>query len=239
MPVDTCGQHGGHRKDGQPCGRLVIAGTRRCRLHAGTSPARARAKGNVVLEVRRWGLDDATVDPGETLLRLVSQSAARVQLYSGLLADAYAAADRIAALSREHDLAVTESTEDDAAALQVARADLERVFTTGGVGVLIGHRYSSSAAGIYPAGEQIRGLAQLEADERERCAKFAALAVGAGIAERQVRLAERQASTLVAVLAGVLDELGHQVGDERVRAAVARQIERVTGARPAIEGVAA
>ena len=40
-------------------------------------------------------------------------------------------------------------------------------------------------------GEAIRGLADLEAKERERCANFASKAVAAGLAERTVRIAER------------------------------------------------
>jgi hypothetical protein len=43
-------------------------------------------------ELARWGLDSPEVDPGETLLRLVSQSAARVARYG----------DEIAAMVAEH-----------------------------------------------------------------------------------------------------------------------------------------
>lgn len=46
--------------------------------------------------------------------------------------------------------------------------------------------------GSYVAGEYIRSLAQLESQERDRCANFATKAIAAGLAERQVRLAEQQ-----------------------------------------------
>ena len=46
------------------------------------------------------GLGDVHVDPGETLLRLVSQSAARAEMYARLLEDAYEAAER---LKQSHD----------------------------------------------------------------------------------------------------------------------------------------
>jgi hypothetical protein len=48
--------------------------------------------------------------------------------------------------------------------------------------------------GVYVTGDAIRGLADLEAKERERCANFASKAVAAGLAERTVRIAERQVS---------------------------------------------
>jgi hypothetical protein len=71
-------------------------------------------------------------------------------------------------------------------------------------------------------GEYIRGLARLEAEERDRCATFAAKAIAAGLAERQVRLAERQGALLVEVLrasvAGLVPELQEQV----MRAAATR-----------------
>jgi hypothetical protein len=41
---------------------------------------------------------------------------------------------------------------------------------------------------LYKRGEYIRGLAVLEAQERDRCANFATKAVAAGLAERTVAL---------------------------------------------------
>jgi hypothetical protein len=61
---------------------------------------------------------------------------------------------------------------------------------------------------LYATGEQNRGLADLEAKERDRCANFAAKAITAGLAERQVRLAERQGELIVQVLTAVFDDLG-------------------------------
>ena len=48
--------------------------------------------------------------------------------------------------------------------------------------------------GLYVTGEAIRGLADLEAKERERCANFASKAVAAGLDER-IGLAERQGAS--------------------------------------------
>jgi hypothetical protein len=54
------------------------------------------------------------------------------------------------------------------------------------------------------AGEAIRGLADLEAKERERCANFASKAVAAGLAESTVRIAERQGQLMVEMVQAVL-----------------------------------
>jgi hypothetical protein len=59
----------------------------------------------------RYAIGDwvtSTSTPGEVLLRLVSQSSQRVELYAGLLAQAYDAAER---LSRAEDEAVWGATE--------------------------------------------------------------------------------------------------------------------------------
>ena len=64
--------------------------------------------------------------------------------------------------------------------------------------------------GEVKVGEYVRGLAQLEAAERERVAKWSAQAVAAGIATRQIELAERQGQLIADVLRAVLasPELG-------------------------------
>jgi hypothetical protein len=97
-------------------------------------------------------LGDSHVDPGEVLLRLVTQSAARAQRY----------ASELEALVDEEGLAAA----------------------------MVGEIEIPTKHGGYKAGEYIRGLAQLEAQERDRCANFATKAVAAGLAERQVRRAE-------------------------------------------------
>lgn len=59
-----------------------------------------QAKAAVRAELLGWDLGDATVDPGEVLLRLVTQSAARAERYAMLLEEAYEAAER---LKQTHD----------------------------------------------------------------------------------------------------------------------------------------
>jgi hypothetical protein len=61
-----------------------------------TSPPRAAVRAGVW----SWGLGDTTFDPGEVLLRLVTQSAARAERCAMLLEEAYEAAER---LKQAHD----------------------------------------------------------------------------------------------------------------------------------------
>lgn len=227
---NRCGHYGVKTRAGALCGQMVIAGTQRCKMHAGKSRLKAKAEGAVVVELRRWGLGDSTVDPGEVLLRLVTQSAARCELYAGLLGEAYDAAERL----REAG-----GGGFDAPTLEeAARQDLDRVFGHGGVAALVGKTYAADKqAGIFATGEAIRGLAKLEAEERDRCATFASKAVAAGLAERQVRLAEKQGGMLAAVILGVLADLGLPADGEQVRRLIGAHIARATGMpAAAIEG---
>jgi hypothetical protein len=192
----------------RPCDSHAITGGTVCWTHGGRAP-HVRARAAVVAEVARWGPGDSKVDPGEVLLRLVSQSAARAELYAALLSDAYDAAERLKEAHEAELLIETTEGEEERAATQVARADLRRIFTTGGVSALIGNTYDDSkTGGIYATGEAIRGLAKLEADERDRCANFATKAIAAGLAERQVRLAEKQVQLALGAIEAALEAAG-------------------------------
>jgi hypothetical protein len=95
--------------------------------------------------------------------------------------------------AQENGLDIEVPGDPDADTAVTARRDLDRIFNTGGVAALVGNTYGAAKdVGVYVTGEAIRGLAELEAKERERCASFASKAVAAGIAERTVRIAERQ-----------------------------------------------
>ena len=63
------------------CKRSAIPGGTVCGMHGGKAP-QVQRKALVRAEVMSWGLSDVTVDPGETLLKLVTQSAARAQRYA-------------------------------------------------------------------------------------------------------------------------------------------------------------
>jgi hypothetical protein len=227
-----CG-HYGHRskRTGDLCGANVITGTKACGRHSGKSRSKAKAEGAVVVELHRWGLTDATADPGEVLLRLVTQSAARVALYARLLEEAFDAAERLRA---------AESAPDGGDLAHTARLDLERVFNHGGVSALIGHTYAGTqTSGVIATGEAIRGLAKLEGEERDRCASFATKAIAAGLAERQVRLAERQGAVLAAVIGRLVDGLGLSADQRQmVPSLLSAAVAELTGQKT-IEGAAA
>ena len=211
-------------KAGDPCGAQAIAGTDACIRHAGVPTEQHKARGQVVVELSKWGISDRTLDPGVTLLQLMTQSFRRAELYGELLEEAYAAAERLA----QYDTAAlgdlppsVDSHADRDRALQ----DLERVFTTGGVSALIGHQYAADKdGGVFATGEAIRGLVTLEAQERDRAAGMAAKAVAAGLATRQVELAERQGQLVADVIRGVLQQLGHDLTDPDVLRVVSTQL---------------
>jgi hypothetical protein len=69
------------------------------------------------------------------------------------------------------------------------------------VSALVGNTYGAAKdVGVYRTGETIRGLAELEAKERERCANFAGKAVAAGLNERMVKIAEAQGELIAKLL---------------------------------------
>src|SRR5215217_667392 len=208
------------KHSGEQCKRKAIPGGTVCRYHGGNA-RQVKAKAAIRAEVLNWGLGDTTVDPGEVLLRLVTQSAARVERYAMLLEEAYEAAER---LKRAFDADALEIDEDKEMA-GTAREDLDRIFNTGGVAALVGNTYGAAKdVGVYVTGEAIRGLADLEAKERERCANFASKAVAAGLAERTVRVAERQGQLMVEMVQAALREV--DLSPEQAsafKAALARQ----------------
>src|SRR5215203_1973044 len=171
------------KQTGRQCKAKAIPGGTVCRWHGGAA-GQVKAKAAVRAELLGWGLGDATVDPGEVLLRLVTQSAARAEHYSRLLQEAFEAAER---LKQAHAAGaeIQAPSDEPADTAETARRDLDRIFNTGGVAVLVGNTYGAAKdVGVYITGEAIRGLADLEAKERERCANFATKAVAAGVAER-------------------------------------------------------
>jgi hypothetical protein len=118
---------------GQRCKRKAIPGGEVCRYHGG-SARQVKVKAAIRAEVMNWGLGDSG-RPGEVLLRLVTQSAARAQRY----------ASELEQLVHEEGLAAA----------------------------MVGEIEIPTKHGGYKAGEYIRGLAQQEAQERDRCSNFA------------------------------------------------------------------
>ena len=77
---------------------------------------------------------------------------------------------------------------------------------------------------------------KLYQDERDRLVRVAKAAIDAGVAERQVRLAEAQAQRIAQTVSAILRDLGHDLNDPRVRDVVrARLIEGTAAERPPAE----
>lgn len=167
----------GHKNDGTPCKGWRVPGSDKCRRHLPNPKARARAA--VRAEVISWGLDAPTVDPSDTLLKLISQSAARAQRYATELEQMVEGADNL------RDALVRQEFGE-----------------------------------FGPVGEYVRGLVVLEASERERCAKWCAQAITAGLNERMVRVAEQQISIAERALMAALADIG--LSAEQRREASAR-----------------
>jgi hypothetical protein len=129
------------------------------------------AKAAIRAEVLSSGLTDATIDPCEQLLRLVTQSAARAEM----------SAQELKALVDESP----NLREDLVAEIWVA----------------------TEAGDTYKAGEYVRGLARLDAEERDRCASFCSKAVAAGLVKKQTELAQIQGEMLMRSLQAVLDKV--------------------------------
>ena len=193
------------KQAGQQCKRKAIPGGTMCRYHGGGAQ-QVKVKAVIPAEVLNWRLGDTTVDPGEVLLRLVTQSAARAEQYSRLLQEAFEAAERLKQVL-DAGMQIDAPGDELADIAETARRDLDRISTPGGVAALVGNTYGAAKdVGVYVTGEAIRGLADLEAKERERCASFASKAVAAGLAERTVRVAERQGQVMVEMVQAALRE---------------------------------
>lgn len=175
-------------KGGGPCHGSRIAGLDACRMHAGISGKLAKAKGEAITA---WSAAGGQVDiaPADAVLGMLQMSWLRVHVYAALL-----------------EQQVAEAQEDGS-----GDGDPFREGGAPGVGVgagLVGQTYSGvKDIGIFATGEAIRGLAQLEAAERDRCVRFAKTAHDMGIADRQIQLAEEQGALLAGVIGRVLDAL--------------------------------
>lgn len=175
-------------RGGGRCHGPAIIGLDACRMHVGKRADLARAQGEAI---SAWSAVAAvaTIVPAEAVLGMLQMAWLRVHVYAGLL-------------------------EQQVSEAQADGPDDGDPFRDGGApGVghgagLIGNTYSGvKDIGIFATGEAIRGLAQLEAAERDRCVKYAKTAHDMGIADRQIKLAEEQGAVLAGVIGRILDAL--------------------------------
>jgi hypothetical protein len=185
-------------------------------MHAGQRAEVARAKGEAVTA---WSAlsGKATISNTEAVMGMLQMSWLRVHLYAGLL-------------EQQVREAQGDASGDDGEDLEVPGGKGER-----GAG-LIGKTLSASPGiGVYATGEAVRGLALLEAQERDRCVRFAKTAHDMGIADQQIRLAEQQGAMLAGVISRVLDRLGLS---EEQRRLVGTVVPEELRAAQAVEGAA-
>jgi hypothetical protein len=190
-PGRWCDQHSKQecakqRKGGGLCHGAAITGLDACRMHAGQRVEVAKAKGEA-LSAWRAVPGRPGVSPSEAVMAMLHMSWARVHVYAGLL-----------------ERQVAQAQELDGGQGLGGGGDPELGPGAG----LIGHtRSASPSVGVYVSGEAVRGLAGLEAAERDRCVRFAKAAHDMGIADREIRLAEAQGALLAGAISRILDGL--------------------------------
>lgn len=161
------------------CHGAALLGLDRCRMHAGEPLALAKAKGEAHRAAyTAWsalGMGSGAplvVDSATAVLGMLQVSWLRAHLYAALLAD---------------------QVDRDG----VGPAGVSEDGPMGDGTGLIGHRYAQGKEGApFATSEATRGLVDLEAAERDRCVRYAKTAHDMGIAEAQIRLAERQGEAI-------------------------------------------
>ncbi len=195
------------KRSGKPCKRPAGWGTDHpgvgaCKLHFGATPNHKKAAQVEVLrrEADRLGIP-LDVDPGEALLDLVSEAAGNVEFYRQL----------VAALP-------THPTPDSLEVDEEGKPHYRQ-----GTAGIYGRTYHQS--GI-PTGEaKPNVLVVMYDNERDRLADYIAAALKAGVEERRVRLAERDATMLFAAVGKALERMGLSKRFEEFRVEFARALD--------------
>lgn len=208
------------------CHGSAITGTDACRMHAGVSLAVAKAQGQARITAFSALGAIPSVDPGLAVLASLHMSWLRVHLYASLLEEQVGdeADDPVGGYGESQRA-------DDGYGVGVGRQS-----SPAGVAGLIGHVYSADKmAGIFASGEARRALVDLEAQERDRCVRYAKVAHDMGIAEREVRLAEQQGELMATVIRNVLGDLA-LTPEQQALAPAAIQTHLRAAAMAEIEG---
>jgi hypothetical protein len=200
-----------HSRNGNQCRAKAVKGATVCRMHGGSAPQvkraaevrAARMQAHAEAE-RMVALAGVEADPMQHLLDSLYRAAALMAVWGQMVAALDAKAAEEAA---EHDrlrgeLGYSEAAEDSYDTLVVHSRDR----------LLALDRHSMAQVHPFVAEYQ---------QALERRAKFAKLCIDAGIAERQVEIAEEQARLIADVIRGILTDLG--VADRPEAPAVVRK----------------
>lgn len=222
-----CEQHGRfecvkNRKQsrgGGRCHQAAIRGLDRCRVHVGVSSDLAEAQGAAM---DAWSAANGTLhlSPEEAVVGMYKLAWVRANFYSSLLEEQV--------LRAQEEPAGTVDDDDDLDGHAAATKTIPPIGEGAG---LIGYTFSSDREhGIFASGEAIRGLVQLEAQERDRVVKFAKAAHDMGIAEREIRIAEQQGELLASAVRRILDGLNLSVEQQRIVPQLVPQVLRMVAA---------
>lgn len=147
-------------------------------MHGGSAP-QVKAKAALRVELRSWGLDSPTVDPVTTMIKLVSQSAMRVEIYATEISEF---------ITFQHGKGVA-----------------IRDALVGQTWITIPGEDGEEDQSVR-SGEYLRGIVQLEMQERRLCADLCKVAISAGLAERQLDMAQQQGQLMAGVLRAIMDD---------------------------------
>lgn len=209
--TQTCGARG---RTGKPCGLPAGWGTPhvgsgRCRKHGGSTPNHLVKAGRERAEraVATFGLP-VEIDPRDALLQEVHRTAGHVAWLAELVADLQHGGS---GYRREEWVTPGEGEDVEYSEVYVPLSGLKQLSTDG--------KYEKPSVWV-----------ELYQRERRHLREVCRDAIAAGIAERQVRLAEQQGTILAAVIRGILGDLGltpEQLG--LVPEVVPRHLRSVTG----------
>lgn len=224
------------RRNNPPCKRP--AGDRtdhhgygNCWIHGGSSPSgkmfAARLKAAELVEERRrlmvfYRVEMPEVTPEEVLLEEVQRSSAIVRWLEEMIDQWRVEPAGVDAELRE----LIEAQDPDAPDETPGLDGLTRSPRTGlpQLGTVV---YFKNGGTVAPT--EVAAWIKIYQDERLMAVKAAKTAIDAGIAERLVRIAEREVDVMVAVLRASLEELGVPVTPQ-VGVVVARQLRQLGGA---------
>lgn len=187
-----------------PCGAAALVGMSVCSRHGGSSIQAKRASERAKIEreatrmAHKWGLEIDTT-PTEAILT-------QVKVWAGL--ERYYREQAEALTDEERIWGRTKQVEGDVVVGNGPLASLDKATTI-----------------TEEAKSHI--LVQLHAEASEKLVKFCAEAISKGIEERRVRLAEQMGGAVVALIDGIVGELGLNPRDPKVAGVVARHLKAI------------
>ena len=185
---------GARKKNGQPCGASPIRGATRCSNHGGSTPVAKRAakqrvtrtKAATALRTLGYDPDASDVDPSEALLRLVSDKAREVAWWRG----------------RVDELQSGSGDDED----QIVWGRVKHEVGSGPLGPVDKEDYSAEL------NINIKSLHLAE----DQLARYASLALKAGVEQQQVEVRKQEALLLVGVIHTVLNSLSMTTEQQRL-----------------------